>query len=98
MIDLKELNRIYKSKEKADLGLLTQLKLIRKVLGNNFVYKDFEYTIPDTILVIDDILDIKDGILDIFCFDGDMNLMMITIDKELLKMNEPELVALKENK
>ena len=97
MVDLKELNRIYKSKEKADLGLLTQLKLIRKVLGNNFAYKDFEYTIPDTILGIDDILDIKDGILDIFCFDGYMNLMMITIDKELLKMNEPELVALKEN-
>lgn len=97
MIDLKELNRIYKSKEKADLGLLAQLKLIRKVLGCNFVYKDFEYTIPDTILAIDDILDIKDGILDIFCFDGYMNLMMITIDKELLKMNEPELVALKEN-
>ena len=66
MIDLKELNRIYKSKEKVDLGLLTQLKLIRKVLGCNFVYKDFEYTIPDTILAIDDILDIKDGILDIF--------------------------------
>ncbi len=98
MIDLKELNRIYKSKEKADLGLLTQLKLIRKVLGNNFAYKDFEYTIPDTILSIDDILDIKDGILDIFCFDEYMNLIMVTIDKELLKMNEPELVALKENK
>lgn len=97
MVDLKELNRIYKEKEKADLGLLTQLKLIRKVLGNNFTYKDFEYTVPETILSIDDILDIKDGILDIFCFDGYMNLMMVTIDKELLKMNEPELVALKEN-
>ena len=36
MIDLEELNRIYKEKEKIDLRLLTQLKLIRKVLGNNF--------------------------------------------------------------
>lgn len=54
MIDLKELNRIYKEKEKIDLRLLTQLKLIRKVLGNNFTYKDFEYIIPDTILTIDD--------------------------------------------
>ena len=97
MIDLEKLNRIYKEKEKIDLRLLTQLKLIKKVLGNNFTYKDFEYTIPDTILAIDDILDIKDGILDIFCFDGYMNLIMVTIDKELLKMNEPELVLVKEN-
>lgn len=66
MVDLEKLKSIYKSKELIDLELLEQLNLIRKVLGNQFIYKDFEYNIPDTILCIDDILDVDDGILDIY--------------------------------
>lgn len=98
MVDLEKIKSIYKSKEPLDLELVKQLKLIRRVLGVKFYYKDFEYDITyKEIIDIDAVQDIGDGILDIFFVNGELEITLISLDEELLTMNEPELVALKDN-
>ena len=76
--------------------LQKQLELIRKVLGNHFIYKDFEYFIPTEILDIDDVDDVGDGIIDILYIDGGLDVVLRHMDEELLRMNEEELKRVKE--
>lgn len=96
MLDLEEIKRVYKSREQASLKLQHQLELIRKVLGNHFIYKDFEYFIPTEILDIDDVDDVGDGIVDILYIDGGLDVVLRHMDEELLRMNEEELKRIKE--
>lgn len=96
MLDLEEIKRVYKSREKASLELQKQLELIRKVLGNHFIYKDFEYDIPNEILDIDDVDDIGDGIIDILYIDGSLDVVLRHMDIELLRMTETELRRVKD--
>ena len=95
MVDLEEIKRVYKSREKVSLELQHQLELIRKVLGNHFIYKDFEYFIPNEILDIDDFDDIGDGIVDILYIADGLDVVLRHMDKELLMMSETELRNLK---
>ena len=98
MVDLKELKRVYKDKEPLDLELVKQLKLIRRILGAKFYYKDFEYDITyKEIIDIDAVQDIGDGILDIFFVNGELEITLISLDEELLRMNKEELRQIKEN-
>lgn len=98
MVDLKELKRVYKDKEPLDLELVKQLKLIRRVLGVKFYYKDFEYDITyKEIIDIDSVQDIGDGILDIFFVNGELEITLISLDEELLTMSEKELKQIKES-
>lgn len=96
MLDLEEIKRVYKSREQASLKLQHQLELIRKVLGNHFIYKDFEYFIPTEILDIDDFDDIGDGIVDILYIADGLDVVLRHMDEELLRMNEEELKRIKE--
>lgn len=96
MLDLEEIKRVYKSREQASLKLQHQLELIRKVLGNHFIYKDFEYFIPTEILDIDDFDDIGDGIVDILYIADGLDVVLRHMDEELLRMNEEELKRVKE--
>lgn len=96
MVDLAEIKRVYRLREKTSLELQKQLELIRKVLGNHFIYKDFEYFIPNEILDIDDVDDVGDGILDILYIDGGLDVVLRHMDEELLRMNEEELKRIKE--
>ena len=96
MLDLEEIKRVYKSREQASLKLQHQLELIRKVLGNHFIYKDFEYFIPTEILDIDDFDDIGDGIVDILYIADGLDVVLRHMDEELFRMNEEELKRIKE--
>lgn len=96
MVDLAEIKRVYRLREKTSLELQKQLELIRKVLGNHFIYKDFEYFIPTEILDIDDVDDVGDGIVDILYIDGGLDVVLRHMDEELLRMNEEELKRVKE--
>lgn len=96
MVDLEEIKRVYRLREKTSLELQHQLELIREVLGNHFIYKDFEYFIPTEILDIDDVDDVGDGILDILYIDGGLDVVLRHMDKELLTMSEKELGQIKE--
>lgn len=96
MVDLAEIKRVYRLREKTSLELQKQLELIRKVLGNHFIYKDFEYFIPTEILDIDDVDDVGDGIVDILYIDGGLDVVLRHMDEELLRMNEEELKRIKE--
>ena len=49
------------------------------------------------ITCIYDILDVEDGILDIFFLNENMDLGIVSLDKELLTMSEEELRKIKEN-
>ena len=97
MLDLEEIKRVYKSREQASLKLQHQLELIREVLGNHFIYKDFEYFIPTEILDIDDFDDIGDGIVDILYIADGLDVVLRHMDEELLRMTEKELRQIKEN-
>jgi len=98
MVDLENVKKCYVEKEKLDEELIKQLNLIKNILGTCFSYKEFENFITfKEITCIYDILDIEDGTLDIFFLNENMDLGMVSLDKELLTMSEPELVALKEN-
>ena len=101
MVELDKIKSTYKAKESLDDELLSQLRMIREELGNNFTYKDFEYNIPpnnnDSIVGIDDIQDCGDGILDIFYISSGMTVTFFSISEELLTMSRKELEALKEN-
>lgn len=96
MLDLEEIKRVYRLREKTSLELQKQLELIRKVLGSHFIYKDFEYFIPTEILDIDDIDDVGDGILDILYIEGGLDVVLRYMDVELLRMNEEELKRVKD--
>ena len=96
MLDLEEIKRVYRLREKTSLELQKQLELIRKVLGNHFIYKDFEYFIPTEILDIDDFEDIGDGIVDILYIADSLDVVLRHMDVELLRMNEEELKRVKE--
>lgn len=98
MLELDKIKSVYKTKETLDMRLLSQLKVIRVVLGNMFTYKDFEYYIPNDILDIDDIQDCGDGILDIFFMNSNLEVSFLCINEELLPMSREELEQLKENK
>lgn len=95
MLVLEEIKRVYRLREKTSLELQKQLELIRKVLGNHFIYNDFEYFIPTEILDIDDVDDVGDGIIDILYIDGGLDVVLRHMDEELLRMNEEELKRVK---
>ena len=98
MVDLEKLKSVYKEKEKIDEELINQLNLIKNILGTCFSYKEFENFITfKEITCIYDILDVNDGILDIFFLNETMDLGIVSLDKELLTMSEEELKAVKEN-
>lgn len=98
MVDLENVKKCYVEKEKLDEELIKQLNLIKDILGNCFSYKEFENFITfKEITCIYDILDVNDGILDIFFLNEKMDLGIVSLDKELLTMSEEELKAIKEN-
>lgn len=98
MVDLKKVKSIYKSKEPLDLELVKQLKLIRRILGARFYYKDFEYDITyKEIIDIDAVQDVGDGIIDVFFVNGELEVTLISLNEELLTMSEKELRQIKEN-
>lgn len=98
MVDLKNVKNCYAEKEKLDEELIKQLNLIKNILGPCFSYKEFDNFITfKEITCIYDILDVEDGILDIFFLNEKMDLGIVSLDKELLTMTETELRQLKEN-
>lgn len=98
MVDLKNVKNCYAEKEKLDEELIKQLNLIKDILGPCFTYKEFENFITfKEITCIYDILDAEDGILDIFFLNENMDLGIVSLDKELLTMSEEELRQIREN-
>lgn len=98
MVDLESIKKCYTEKEKLDEELIKQLNLIKNILGSGFSYKEFENFITfKEITCIYDILDVNDGILDIFFLNENMDLRVVSLDKELLTMSEEELRKIKEN-
>lgn len=98
MVDLEKLKSVYIEKEKLDEELIKQLNLIKDILGPCFTYKEFDNFINyQEITCVYDILDVEDGILDIFFLNEKMDLGIVSLDKELLTMSEEELKAIKEN-
>lgn len=98
MVDLEKLKSVYIEKEKLDEELIKQLNLIKSILGSCFSYKEFENFITfKEITCIYDILDVEDCILDIFFLNENMDLGIVSLDKELLTMSEEELKTIKEN-
>ena len=98
MVDLEGIKKCYAEKEKIDEELIKQLNLIKDILGSCFSYKEFENFITfKEITCIYDILDVNDGILDIFFLNENMDLGIVSLDKELLIMSEEELKQIKEN-
>lgn len=98
MVDLKNVKNCYAEKEKLDEELIKQLNLIKNILGPCFSYKEFDNFINyQEITCVYDILDVEDGILDIFFLNEKMDLGIVSLDKELLTMTETELRQLKEN-
>lgn len=98
MLDLENIKKCYTEKEKLDEELIKQLNLIKSILGPCFPYKEFENFIKfKEITCIYDILDVEDGILDIFFLNEKMDLGIVSLDKELLTMSEEELRKIREN-
>ena len=98
MVDLENVKKCYVEKEKLDEELIKQLNLIKGILGSCFSYKEFDNFINyQEITCVYDILDVEDGILDIFFLNEKMDLGIVSLDKELLTMTEAELRQLKEN-
>ena len=98
MVDLESVKNCYVEKEKLDEELIKQLNLIKDILGSCFSYKEFENFITfKEITCIYDILDVEDGVFDIFFLNENMDLGIVSLDKELLTMSEEELKAIKEN-
>ena len=78
--------------------LIKQLNLIKDILGPCFTYKEFDNFVKfKEITCIYDILDVEDGILDIFFLNENMDLGIVSLDKELLTMSETKLKQIKEN-
>lgn len=98
MIDLEGIKKCYAEKEKLDEELIEQLNLIKNILGPCFSYKEFDNFVKfKEITCIYDILDVEDGILDIFFLNENMDLGIVSLDKELLTMSETKLRQVKEN-
>lgn len=98
MVDLEKLKSVYIEKEKLDEELIKQLNLIKDILGSCFSYKEFDNFVKfKEITCIYDILDVEDGILDIFFLNENMDLGIVSLDKELLTMSEIKLKQIKEN-
>ena len=98
MVNLENIKKCYTEKEKFDEELIKQLNLIKDILGSCFSYKEFENFINyQEITCIYDILDVEDGVLDIFFLNEKMDLGIVSLDKELLTMSEKELRQIKEN-
>lgn len=98
MVDLKNVKNCYAEKEKLDEELIEQLNLIKNILGPCFSYKEFDNFVKfKEITCIYDILDVEDGILDIFFLNENMDLGIVSLDKELLTMSETKLKQIKEN-
>lgn len=98
MVDLENIKKCYIEKERLDEELIKQLNLIKEILGSCFSYKEWDnFMSYDEITCIYDILDINDGTLDIFFLNENMDLGMVSLDKELLTMTEKELRQIKEN-
>ena len=98
MVDLENIKNCYTEKEKLDEELIKQLNLIKDILGSCFSCKEFENFITfKEITCIYDILDVEDGILDIFFLNENMDLGIVSLDKELLTMSEEELRQIREN-
>lgn len=97
MVDLENVKNCYTEKEKLDEELIEQLNLIKNILGSCFTYKEFDNFIHyQEITCIYDILDVEDDILDIFFLNENMDLGIVSLDKELLTMTEKELRQIKE--
>lgn len=98
MVDLEGIKKCYAEKEKLDEELIEQLNLIKDILGPCFSYKEFDNFVKfKEITCIYDILDVEDGILDIFFLNENMDLGIVSLDKELLTMSETKLKQIKEN-
>ena len=98
MVDLESVKKCYTEKEKIDEELIKQLNLIKNILGPCFTYKEWDNFINfKEITCVYDILDVNDGILDIFFLNESMDLGIVSLDKKLLTMSETELRQLKEN-
>lgn len=98
MVNLEKLKSVYKEKEKLDEELIEQLNLIKNILGPCFSYKEFDNFVKfKEITCIYDILDVEDGILDIFFLNENMDLGIVSLDKELLTMSETKLKQINEN-
>ena len=98
MVDLEGIKKCYAEKEKLDEELIEQLNLIKNILGPCFSYKEFDNFVKfKEITCIYDILDVEDGIFDIFFLNENMDLGIVSLDKELLTMTEKELRQIKEN-
>ena len=98
MVDLEGIKKCYAEKEKLDEELIEQLNLIKNILRPCFSYKEFDNFVKfKEITCIYDILDVEDGILDIFFLNENMDLGIVSLDKELLTMSEKELKQIKEN-
>ena len=98
MVDLENVKNCYTEKEKLDEELIEQLNLIKNILGSCFSYKEFDNFVKfKEITCIYDILDVEDGILDIFFLNENMDLGIVSLDKELLTMSEEELRQIREN-
>lgn len=98
MVDLEGIKKCYAEKEKLDEELIKQLNLIKNILGPCFSYKEFDNFVKfKEITCIYDILDVEDGILDIFFLNENMDLGIVSLDKELLTMSETKLKQIKEN-
>lgn len=98
MVDLENVKKCYVEKEKLDEELIKQLNLIKNILGPCFSYKEFDNFVKfKEITCIYDILDVEDGILDIFFLNENMDLGIVSLDKELLTMSETKLKQIKEN-
>lgn len=98
MVDLENIKKCYTEKEKLDEELIKQLNLIKDILGSCFSYREFENFITfKEITCVYDILDVNDGILDIFFLNENMDLGIVSLDKELLTMSEEELRQIREN-
>lgn len=98
MVDLESVKKCYTEKEKLDEELIKQLNLIKNILGPCFTYRGFENFISyKEITCVYDILDVNDGILDMFFLNENMDLGIVSLDKELLTMSAKELKQIKEN-
>lgn len=98
MVDLEGIKKCYAEKEKLDEELIKQLNLIKDILGPCFTYKEFDNFVKfKEITCIYDMLDVEDGILDIFFLNENMDLGIVSLDKELLTMSETKLKQIKEN-
>lgn len=98
MVNLENIKKCYTEKEKLDEELIKQLDLIKDILGPYFTHKEFDNFINyQEITCVYDILNVEDGILDIFFLNEKMDLGIVSLDKELLTMSEEELKAIKEN-